>query len=148
MHLQEPEFFWFMSNEFLKRPVLLNWRLLRPFSTRKPQEKVVPRKDYLITQPRKMQERNTEWSAPTIACHIHSAYVPLGTTVAWRYDVPWDWLWDACHMAGVHWGTRCKGFCSKEGLHYRFEQSARNPTINLIHKFGNPLGIPCLSCTA
>ncbi len=37
--------------------------------------------------------------------------------------------------------------CSKEGPHYRFEQSARNPTINLIHKFGNPLGIPYLSCT-
>ncbi len=25
------------------------------------------------------------------------------------------------------WGTRCKGFCSKEGLHYCIEQSARYP---------------------
>jgi hypothetical protein len=29
-------------------------------------------------------------------------------------------------MARVHWGTRCEGFCSKEGPHYRMEQSARN----------------------
>ncbi len=60
--------------------------------------------------------------------------------VARRYDIPRDWLWDACHMAGVHWGSRCKGFCSKEGLHYHFEWSARNPTINLIHEFEIPRG--------
>jgi hypothetical protein len=57
-----------------------------------------------------------------------------------RYDVPRDWLWDACHMAGVRWGSRCEGFCSKEGLHYPLEWSTRNPTINLIHELGNPLG--------
>jgi hypothetical protein len=68
--------------------------------------------------------------------------------VARRYDVPWNWLWDACHMAGIRWGSRCEGFCSKEGPHYRFEQSTRNPTINLIHEFGNPLGIPYPNCTA
>jgi hypothetical protein len=33
-----------------------------------------------------------------------------------------------------------KDFCSKEGPHYRFEQSAKNPTINLIHEFGFPWG--------
>ncbi len=116
-----------------------------------------------------MQERGAEWSALTIAHHIHGTSVQLGTTVAQRYDVPWDWLWDACHIAGVCQGTRCKGFRSKEGPHYRFEQSGRNPlecdqvqialgncpeavigqaTINLIHKFGNPLRIPYPSCTA
>jgi hypothetical protein len=41
-----------------------------------------------------------------------------------------------------------KDFCSEDGPHYCFEQSARNPTINLIHEFGNPLGIPYPSCTA
>ena len=51
-------------------------------------------------------------------------------------------------MEGVRWGSRCEGFCSKEGPHYSFEQSARNPTINLIHKFENPLGISYPSCTA
>ena len=69
-------------------------------------------------------------------------------TVAQRYDVPWDWLRDTCHMAGVRWGSCCKGFQSKEGPHSCFKQSMRNPTINLIHKFGNPLGIPYPSCTA
>ncbi len=69
--------------------------------------------------------------------------------VAWRYDDPRDWLWDACHMAGVRWGSRCKGFCSKEGPHYCFEQSARNPTIDLIHEWKS-LGdsIPELYCVA
>jgi hypothetical protein len=115
------------SNAFLKRLVSLkNW-LLRPFSTRKPHAKAVPRKDYFTHLTLKMQERDAEWSAPTIARHIHSASVPLGTTVAQRYDVPWDWLWDACHMARVCWGTRCKGFRSKECPHYHFEQSMRNP---------------------
>jgi hypothetical protein len=47
-HLQEPDFFWFMSNAFLKRPVLLKYWLLHPFSTRKPHAKAVPRKDYFM----------------------------------------------------------------------------------------------------
>ncbi len=51
-------------------------------------------------------------------------------------------------MAGVRLGSRCEGFCSEEGPHCCFEQSARNPTINLIHQFGNPLGIPYPSFTA
>ncbi len=97
-------------------------------------------------EPWRTQERDAEWSAPTIAHHIHSTSEPLGMTVAQWDDVFWDWLllWDACYMAGVRWGSRCEGFLSKEGPHYCFEQSARNPTINLIHEFGNPLGIPHL----
>ncbi len=101
----------------------------------------------LRTWPWKPQERDAEWSAQNITHHIHGASEPLGTTVAWRYDIPRDWLWDACHMAGVRWGSCCKGFHRKEGPHYHFEQSTRNPTINLIHEFGNPLGIPYSSCT-
>ncbi len=46
-----------------------------------------------------------------------------------RYDIPWDWLRDACQMARVHWGTRCKGFHSKEDPHYQIEQSARNQLV-------------------
>jgi hypothetical protein len=114
-------FFWFTSNAFLKRPVLLKYWLLRPFSMRKLHAKAGPSKDYFT--------------------HMRTLIV------AQRYDIPWDWLWDACHMAGVRWGSRCKGFRSKEGPHYHFEWSARNPTINLIHEFGNPLGIPYPSRT-
>ncbi len=114
--------FWFTSNAFLKRPILLKYWLLHPFSTMKPHAKAVPSKDYFTHM----------WTL----------------IVVQRYDIPWDWLWDACHMAGVRWGSRCEGFCSKEGPHYCFEQSMRNLAINLIHEFGNLLGIPYPSCTA
>ncbi len=91
------------------------------------------------------EERDVEWLAPTHAHHTHQASRQLGTTADQRCDVPWDWLiqmiklivlsfmlvfprplWDPCHLARVCWGTRCKGFCSKEGPHYQIEQSARN----------------------
>ncbi len=71
------------------------------------------------------QERDVEQSALTHARHTCCASRQLGTTAYRRYDVPWNWLRDASQMARVHWGTCCKGFCSKEGLHYQIEQSAR-----------------------
>ncbi len=69
--------------------------------------------------------------------------------VAQRCDGPRDWLWDACHMAGVCWGSCCEGFRSKEGPHYCFMRSARNMTINLTHEWKS-LGdsIPKLYCVA
>ncbi len=75
---------------------------------------------------RRPKERDVEQSAPTHACHTHCASRQLGTTANRRYDVPRDWLREACQMARVHWGTRCKGFCSKEGPHYLMKWSARN----------------------
>ncbi len=71
-------------------------------------------------------ERVFEQSAPTHGCHTHCISRQLGTTANWRYDIPQDWLWDACQIARVRWGTHCEGFCSKEGPHYHIEQSARN----------------------
>ncbi len=41
-------FFWFTSDVFHKRPILLKDWLLRPFSMRKSKEKAVPRKDYFM----------------------------------------------------------------------------------------------------
>ncbi len=105
------------------------------------------------------------WAQTSRTPKIHGTSRPLGMTAAQRNDVPRDWLWDACHLARVLWGNRCKGFCSKEGP---YEQSARNPlerdqvwkalgnypeavigqvTINL-QEFGNPLRIPYSSCTS
>ncbi len=66
-----------------------------------------------------------EQSAPTHACHTHCVPMQLGTTANQRPDVHRDWLWEACQMARIRWGTRCKEFCSEEGPHYRMEQSAR-----------------------
>ncbi len=71
-------------------------------------------------------ERDSEQSAPTHTHHTHCASRQLGTIANQRYDVLWDWLWDACQMARVRWGTRYKGFCSKEGPHYQVERIARN----------------------
>ncbi len=52
-------------------------------------------------------------------------FCAVGDVVAQRYDVLRDWLWDACHMAGVRWRSHCEGFCSEEGPYYCFEQSMR-----------------------
>jgi hypothetical protein len=54
---------------------------------------------------------------------------------AQRCDIPWDWLWDACHMVGVRWGSHCKGCCSKEGPHKEHDNQPNS-------RVGNPLGIP------
>jgi hypothetical protein len=67
-------------------------------------------------------------------------YAHEALIVTQRYDVPQDWLWDACHMAGVRWGFCCKGFCSKEGPHYHFTRSTRSITINLIQELEIPWG--------
>jgi hypothetical protein len=75
---------------------------------------------------RRPQERDIEWSALTHTRHTHCTFRQLGTTADQRYEVPWDWLQEACQMARVRWETRCKGFCSKEGPHYQIGQSARN----------------------
>ncbi len=76
----------------------------------------------------KMTVRKGHWGiSPTNAHHTHCTSRQLGTTVDQRFDVPWDWLQDACQIARVHWGTRCKGFCCEGGPHYWTEQSARNP---------------------
>ncbi len=75
---------------------------------------------------RRLQERDFEQSAPTHARHTHCTSRQFVTTANRRYDVPRDRLREACQMARVRRGTRCEGFRSKEGPHYRMEQSARN----------------------
>ncbi len=73
------------------------------------------------------QEKEVEQSAPTHARHTHCVSRQLGTTADQRCAIPWDWLQGACQMTRVCWGTHCKGFCCKGGMHYWIEQSARNP---------------------
>ncbi len=72
------------------------------------------------------KKRDVEKSAPTHARHTHCTSSQLGTTADRRCDVPCDWLWEACHIARVCWGTRCERFRTKKGPHYWMEQSARN----------------------
>jgi hypothetical protein len=75
----------------------------------------------------KMTARKGRWViSPDSHAHTHCTSRQLGTTANRRYDVPRDCLRKACQMARVCWGTRCEGFCGKEGPHYWIEQSARN----------------------
>ncbi len=134
---QQRYFFWFTSSHFLKRPVLLKYWLLRPFfykeatcksSTVKGLHyaaKAVPSKDYFMH----LTLKNTRKGCWVISPDYHASHLrcfcAVGDVVTQRYDVLRDLLWDACHMAGVRWGSRCEGFYSEEDLHYCLEQSVR-----------------------
>ncbi len=130
-------FFWFTSSGFLKRPVLLQYWLLHPFfheeatcesSTIKGllyAAKAVPSKDYFTHLTLKNTRKGCWVISPNCRASHPWRFCAVGDAVARRYDVLRDWLWDACHMAGVRWGSRCKGFHSEEGLHYCLEQSTR-----------------------
>ncbi len=146
----------FKSDVFLRRPILSYQDSYVHFLQGGPQAKVVPeRTTYLAwgvpqrvpssvssrvlcsdmaswaqtsgTLKIKMQEKYAERSALTHARHSHCTSRQLGMRANWRYDVPEDWLWDACLLARVCWGTSCEEFCSKKGLHYPIKQSSKNP---------------------
>ncbi len=92
--------FWFTSDNFLKRPILLkNWFYV------------------LFLQGSHMQKQYQErttfcaWGVLQSALQVSQ---PEYSALTWRHE----------HEPQ---GTRCKGFCSKEGAHYSIEQSARNP---------------------
>ncbi len=77
--------------------------------------KAVPSKDY-FTHLTLTNARKGCWAISPDYCTSHpQRFCAVGDVVAKRYDVLCDWLWDACHMAGVRWGSCCKGFCSEEG---------------------------------
>ncbi len=71
MHLQEPDFFGFTSNAFLKRPILLSWRLLHPYSTRKPHAKAVPRKHFFTHLRTLKNARKGRWVISPDYCASH-----------------------------------------------------------------------------
>ena len=109
-----------------------------PFLQGSLQAKVVLRKAYLLClkSPTKssfkclfkvLHSDVTSWAQTSKPPRNHGASRPLRITAAQRYGVPRDWLWDACHLARVRWGTHCKGYCGEEVTHYCIEQSARNP---------------------
>jgi hypothetical protein len=106
MHLQGPDFFWsrVSVSSFFRDP-----------------SQLCTGSYMLFFRGSHMWEQYKQWTPPC-------TWSPV---VAWRYDVPRDWLWDACHMAGVRWWSRCKGFHSEEGTHYCVRRHARNITFNL-----------------
>ncbi len=149
-------FFLFTSDAVLQETHLSISRLLRGFLQGDLRVKVVPEMDYLwrfwrshawvpqvsqadsaLThhQEQKPQDpRRTRWpqekgcgAISPNSCMSHPLHsYAVGYYSRSKYDVPRDWLQEACHMARVCWEARCEGFCSKEGPHYRMEQSKRN----------------------
>jgi hypothetical protein len=122
---------------FASNPSCLKYWLLHPFfyeeatcegSTIKGlpyPAKAVPSKDYFMHLTL-TNARKGRWAiSPNYRASHPRRFCAVGGIVTQRYDVLCDWPWDACHMAGVRWGSRCKVFCSKEGRHYCLEQSTR-----------------------
>ncbi len=134
---QQRILFWFTSSGFLKRPVSFKYWLLRPIFYKEATcecstvkgllyaVKAVPSKDYFMHLTLKNARKGCWVISPDYRALHPRRFCAVGDVVSQRYDVPQDWLWDACHMAGVRWGSHCKGFCSKEGPHYRLEQNTR-----------------------
>ncbi len=115
------------------------------------------------------KKRNIEQSALTHVRHTHCASRQLGTTAKqsttffgtdfekhaiWQGSVEGptakDFVASKVHtiewnkVLGTSWNTiRCK-----ERLRSCPAAVVKQATINLTHKFGNPLGIPVLGCTA
>ncbi len=88
--------------------------------------KEVPWKDY-FTHLTLTNTRKGRWViSPDYRTPHPRRFCAVGGVVAQRYDILRDCLWDACHMAGVRWGSRCKAFfCSEEGPHYCHERIVR-----------------------
>ncbi len=130
-------FFGSQKAVFTSEPSCLKYRLLRPFFYKEATcksstikglpyaAKAVPWKDYFMHLTLTNARKGRWVISPDYRPSHPRRFCAVGDVVAQRSDVLRDWLWDACHMAGVHWGSRCEAFCSKEGPHYHHEQSAR-----------------------
>ncbi len=148
---------------FTSNPSCLKYWLLRPLfckeamckgSTRNRllyAAKAVPLKDYFM-HPTLTIARKRRW---VISADYHLShprhFCAFGDVVAQKYDALCDWLWDACHMAGVRWISRCKGFRSRPTLSLWAkckEAVIRQATINQFTSLDIPLVIPYLGCTA
>ncbi len=123
---QEFPFFWFTSSGFASDPSCLKYWLLRPFfyeeaickgSTGKGlpyAAKAVPAKDYFTLLTLIIAWKGRRVISPDYRESHPWRFCAVGDVVAQRYDVLYDWLWDACHMAGVRWGSRCKAFVARK----------------------------------
>jgi hypothetical protein len=121
------EFLFFGSRVvgFASNPSRLKYWLLHPFfykeaicegSTGKGQPyaaKAVPAKDYFMHLTL-IIARKGRWVISPHYCVSHPRhFCAVGDVVAQGYDLLCDWLWDACHMAGVRWGSHCKAFVAR-----------------------------------
>jgi hypothetical protein len=123
---QEFPFFCSRVAGFASNPSSLKCWLLRPFfyveaickgSTRKGlpyAAKAVPAKDY-FTHLTLIIARKGRWVInPNYRAFHPRRFCAVRDVVAQRYDILRDWLWDACHMAGVQWGSHCEAFVARK----------------------------------
>jgi hypothetical protein len=164
-HLQEPDFFWFMSNVFLKRPILLNNWLLHPFSTRKPHAKAVPKKDYFTHLTLKKRKKGTLSDQPRLS-HVtstallcHWEWQLLEDMRSLGTDFRQGYIEEPAAKDFVARNARTIALSKAQGTHWNIIKLESRLGIvqklsydkwqsTFIHKFGNPLGIPYPSCTA
>ncbi len=107
-------------------PSHLKYWLLRPFfykeaicegSTGKGlpyAAKAVPAKDYFMHLTLIIARKGRWVISPDYRAYHPWCFCAVGDVVAERYDILRDWLWDACHMAGVHWISCCKAFVARK----------------------------------
>ncbi len=118
--------FWFTSSGFCKRPVSLKYWLLCPFFFKETTcksstvkgllytAKAVSSKDYFMHLTLKNVKKG-RWVISPNYCASHPwHYCAVEDVVAQRYDVLWDWLWDACHMAGYVEDPAAKDFVARK----------------------------------
>ncbi len=120
--LNQEFFFWFTSSGFCKQPILFEvlaptslflWgshmqREYRNRTTLRSKSSTI--KGLLYAPDPDKRKKGMLSDQPWLSRVTSMALCAVGDIVAQRYDVLCDWLWDACHMAGVRWGSRCKGF--------------------------------------
>ncbi len=115
------------------------------------------------------KKRDIEQSAPTHVRHTHCTPMKLGTTADQSTmflgtDFKKHAIWQGYveepaaknfvvrKVRTIEWnevqGTIWNAIKCKECLRSCPEAVIRQATINLIHKVGNPVGIPVLGCTA
>ncbi len=111
---------------FASDPSCLKYWLLRSFfykeaickgSTRKGlpyAAKAVPAKDYFMHLTPTIASKGRWVISPDYRVSHPRHFCAVGDVVAQRYDVLCDWLWDACHMAGILWGSCCKAFVARK----------------------------------
>ncbi len=76
--------------------------------------KAVPAKDYFMHLTLIIARKGRWVISPDYRASHPRRFCAVGDVVAQRYDVLHDQCWEACHMAGVHWGSHCKAFVARK----------------------------------
>jgi hypothetical protein len=119
-------FFWFTINAFLKRPFLLKYWLLRPFSMRKPHAKDSTEKGLLSAPDHEESKKRTLSDQPQLSRITSTALLcrwgrqSLKDMMSLGTDFEMHAIWQ-----GYVEDPAAKDFIARKCPHYCFEQSMR-----------------------